>query len=107
MLLARRRYQILPDLAVPFRRLRMEERGEVDGLLETAQLLSELTARKLEKVAGKLTGKKVLMTVVEKPDLIGGVRLRIGNTMYDSSVATEIEELEKQLNRAAIPQSHT
>ena len=44
----------------------------------------------------------VSLTVQENPELIGGVRLRVGNTLFDGSVAAALEDLEKQLMRAQI-----
>ena len=103
MLLARRRQALLTCLQPAFRRLVMEAAGEVDGLLESAAPLSEDTLRAVTSTAAALSGKTVVLTVRENPDLIGGVRLRIGNTLYDSSVATAIEELERALMSAPIP----
>ena len=47
-------------------------------------------------------GKNVTLEVAVNPDLIGGVRLRLGNTLYDGSVATVLEELERALMEAPL-----
>ena len=41
--------------------------------------------------------KTAFLTVKINPDLIGGVRIRIGNTLYDGSVVSVIEDLERAL----------
>ena len=98
----RRREVVLAEIYADYRALVMEDRGELEGVLETSHALPELEFRDLEKLACDLTGKMVSLTVQENPELIGGVRLRVGNTLFDGSVATALEDLEKQLMRAQI-----
>jgi F-type H+-transporting ATPase subunit delta len=98
----RRREEILPDIYPDYRALKMEDRGELEGVVETAQPLPELEFRAVQRMAGELTGKQVTLVVRENPDLIGGVRLRVGNTLFDGSVAAALEDLEKQMLRAKI-----
>ena len=99
---SRRRCDVLPNLQIAFRRLVMQQRGEVDGLLETAHPPDEDSLRAIQATANKLTGKQVVLTVRENPELIGGVRLRVGNTLYDGSLLSAIEDLERRLMTARI-----
>ena len=103
VLLERRRERILLTVAPAFRALVLEARGEVEGVVETAKPLGPAAVEALATKAGAKIGKKVLLQVVEKPELIGGVRMRIGNTLFDSSVATAIDQLEQRLMAAPIP----
>lgn len=102
VLLARHRQELLPELPAAFQDLCMQHRGQVRGLLETAHPLSRGSLEALEATANALAGKTVVLSVTENPDLVGGVRLRVGNTLYDSSVATAIDELERRLMSAPI-----
>ena len=77
-------------------------RGKVVGVVETAKLIDEAGIKVLEAHAAKLTGKNVTLEVEFNSDLIGGVRLRLGNTLYDGSVATILEDLERSLMEAPI-----
>ena len=47
----------------------------------------------------KISGKKVLATVNVDPGLIGGVVAELEGRTYDSSLATRLEVLERQLSR--------
>ena len=98
----RRREEVLVEVYPEYRGLVMQERGQLDGVVETAQPLPEGELRRLEKLAGDLTGKQVSLDVRENPELIGGVRLHVGNTLFDGSVASALEDLEKQLMRAQV-----
>ena len=47
----------------------------------------------LEKRLDKLTGKKVEIEVVQDPQILGGIMIRVGNTMIDGSIAGRLKNL--------------
>jgi F-type H+-transporting ATPase subunit delta len=102
VVLRRRRQAILPDLSMAYKDLLRAARGKVVGVVETAKPIDEAGLRVLEARAAELTGKIVTLEVEVNPDLIGGVRLRLGNTLYDGSVATVLEDLERCLMEAPL-----
>ena len=60
--------------------------------VSTAAPLSEQLAEKIkEQLRGMIGGEPVLVPTV-KPELIGGVVLRVGDTVYDGSVAAQLAE---------------
>ena len=59
--------------------------------------VDEATTAMLEAVGGKTS-----LWVLEDPDLIGGLKLRIGDTVYDGTVAEELYRFSKNLNREPI-----
>ncbi len=102
VVLRRRREAILPDLSEAFAEMQREARGEVAGVVETARPLDDAGLAEVEARATVLAGKKVTLEVKVDEQLIGGVRIRIGNTLYDGSVATAIEDLHRCLMDAPI-----
>lgn len=98
----RRRLDVLKDLPEAFRALYMQERGEVEGVAESAHPLSadELTA--LTQLASRLSGKQVVLTAAHRPELLGGVRLIVGNVLYDGSLRAALTQLENQLQQSSI-----
>ena len=103
VILHRRRQEVLPDLWPGFEKLLHESRGIVTGVVETAKPMDTVQHKLLEKKMSQLVGKKsVSLFVKENPDLIGGVRVHVGNTLYDASVATALEQLERQLMEAQL-----
>ena len=44
-----------------------------------------------------MTGKQIKLDFNIDPNLIGGVVTRIGSTIYDSSVKTQLENLKEEL----------
>ncbi len=97
VILHRRREAILQDLWPAYQELVRDARGEVLGVVESARPMDTVLHKHVEKRASQLTGKKVSLSVRENPDLIGGVRIHVGNTLYDSSTASALEQLERQL----------
>ena len=45
----------------------------------------------------KVTGKQVKLDFLIDPEIIGGVVTRIGSTIYDGSVKTQLENLKEEL----------
>ena len=61
--------------------------------LDDAQL-SQITAA-LERVSGK----KVSVTRREDPDLLGGVVAKLGDTVYDGSLRTQLRTLRDEFTK--------
>ncbi|WP_309123234.1 F0F1 ATP synthase subunit delta [Paenibacillus sp.] len=62
-----------------------------------------LTAEQQQEIArkfGALTGKEVTVDTVVDASLLGGIRVRIGDTLYDGSLSTKLAEIEKSFNHA-------
>lgn len=98
----RRRLEVLFDLHPEFRALVMAARGEVEGVVESAHALGADEVASLEALAGRLSGKKVKLTVVTRADVLGGVRLRVGNVLYDGSLQSQLGQLAQKLAQAAV-----
>jgi len=98
----RRRLDVLFDVHPAFRALQMGAAGEVDGVVESAMALDDAELQALQALAGRLTGKKVQLSVAVRPELIGGVRLRLGNVLYDGSLRNSLDQLEQKLSQATI-----
>lgn len=68
---------------------------ELDAAL--VKKVDEATTKLLNTVGGKTS-----LWVLNDPALIGGLRLRIGDTVYDSTVLEELYHFEKSINRDPI-----
>lgn len=65
---------------------------------DIVQRVDEFATDMLNKVNGKIS-----LWVLEDPALIGGLKLRIGDTVYDCTVAEDLYRYEKSLWRVHIP----
>jgi F-type H+-transporting ATPase subunit delta len=48
---------------------------------------------------GERTGRRIALTRVVDPDIIGGIVLRVGNAILDASIRSRLEQLRKQVAR--------
>jgi F-type H+-transporting ATPase subunit delta len=76
----------------------LEERsGHVAAEVTSARELSADQKGELKSNLEKLTGKQVQLNFGIDENIIGGVVTRVGSTVYDGSVRTQLENLKEQL----------
>jgi F-type H+-transporting ATPase subunit delta len=76
----------------------LEERSGVVGAeVISARELADAQRNDLKANLEKLTGKQVKLGFTIDPSLIGGVVTRVGSTVYDGSVKTQLENLKQEL----------
>jgi F-type H+-transporting ATPase subunit delta len=76
----------------------LEERsGVVTAHVTSARELTDGEKAQLQTNLAKLTGRMVKLEFGIDKDLIGGVVTRIGSTVYDASVKTQLENLREEL----------
>lgn len=93
MLAVRNRLHLLPALIRELEALDREEKGIVQATVTVARPLSESEQRDIGDRLGRSTGKSVELSVTVEPAIIGGVVVRIGDEVIDSSVAGRLERL--------------
>lgn len=72
-------------------RLEIEKRSAV---IETATELAPDAARQLTENLKQKYGNDISMQFVTNPDLLGGMRIRVGNDVWDSSVRNRLQRLQ-------------
>jgi F-type H+-transporting ATPase subunit delta len=97
LLADRDRLAIVPDLLAVYRERLMEHQQVVRAEVTTAAPLPPERAAQIEQKLAALTGRTVNMKTSVDPTIIGGVVTRIGSTVYDGSVATQLAKLKEKL----------
>ena len=69
--------------------------------ISTAIALDEGEARKLGERIEESTGQKVELTTSVDPDILGGIVLRVGNSILDASIRNRLDNLRKTVARGA------
>jgi F-type H+-transporting ATPase subunit delta len=62
--------------------------------------LDEETVRHIGDRIGEQTGRKVQLSSSVEPDLLGGIVVRVGNSVIDASVRNRLEHLRRAVARA-------
>jgi len=97
MLADRDRLAILPDVAVGYRTRIMQHLNVVRAEVVTATPLPSDRVAALHAGLARATGRTVQLESRVDPSLIGGAVTRVGSTVYDGSVATQLQKLKQEL----------
>ena len=97
LLADRDRVVLLPDLADAYDERVLDYQKVIRGAVTTAVPLDAARLRALEDSLGRLTGRRVTLRPNVDPAIIGGVLAKLGSTVYDGSVATQLEKMKESL----------
>ena len=98
MLLAERdRFALLGDLVLAYREMLADRQNVVRAEVTSAEPLSSDRVAAIERRLAAITGKRVSMTTKVDTNIIGGVVARVGSTVYDASIATQLKKLRERL----------
>jgi F-type H+-transporting ATPase subunit delta len=98
VLIDHRRIGMLDDIARQFEVELDVQLGFTEMEVSSARTLSPGEKRELETRVEKMTGKKVRPHYAANPELLGGVMVRVGSTIYDGSVRGQLEKMRQELS---------
>ena len=102
LVLARNRRLFAVETVIKsFKALAAKERGEVEAEIISAHPLADAQTQELSDVLRQKLGKSPKLTVVIDPKLLGGLILRVGSQMIDTSLRTKLKNLEKAMKEAS------
>lgn len=96
-----RRLFALDGMCVAFRDLLAERRGEITAEVTTADELDASQRDRLEQELRVAMGSKVALETHVDRTLLGGMIVKVGSRMVDSSLRTKLQRLELSLKGAA------
>jgi len=89
------RLDCLRAIARSARKLLNTVRGRVEVIVETAYPLSNPVR---DRIVGRLTemlGQQVILSTAVNEDLLGGLVVRVGDTVYDASLASRLKKMQE------------
>jgi F-type H+-transporting ATPase subunit delta len=84
---------LLEAVSQAFLALRHERYGILRAKVETAHPLSVESRTRLKEALVTATGRNVVLTEVPCPELIGGVRVQVGDRIIDGSIAGRLRQI--------------
>jgi|AntRauTorcE11897_2_1112592.scaffolds.fasta_scaffold00265_3 F-type H+-transporting ATPase subunit delta len=96
LLSEKRRENLLEDICNGFIRLFNQHKGIIQVYITTAYDLGEAQQKELHTALVSSTGKKVEMHIALEPEIMGGIIVRIDDTVLDGSVKHKIRKLKNQ-----------
>jgi len=97
LLLAKRRIEILLEIDQEFQRRLRDFQNIASATAVTAIPLLPTEKQGIITTLESITGKKIELETMVDPSVLGGVLVRVGDTVYDSTVKSELERLRKVL----------
>lgn len=102
LMLERGRFAAVPELRQAYGALATVEEGVVDVEVVSAAELTPETEKKIAARVQEATGRRVQLARRVDPDILGGLVLRVGDMIVDSSVKARIRQLRRRLATAEV-----
>ena len=97
----RHRAPALPRIRRDFNSLWREEKQLLPVNVTSAVELDEQLVKGIGDRIQEQTGRQVELTSQVDPDVLGGLVVRVGNMVMDASVRSRLEQIRKQVTKAA------
>jgi F-type H+-transporting ATPase subunit delta len=98
---ANRRLFAVRDMIKAFRRLVASHKGEVTAEVTLAEKPSDAHLANIKNTLKSVTGKDVLVDVKVDPAIIGGLVVKLGSRMVDSSLRTKLNALKHAMKEVS------
>lgn len=92
-----RRTQLIPEILAMFQQVIRQRQGVAEAQISSAVELSAAQKKELAATLTKVTGKKIETKYSLDPALLGGAVVRIGDTIYDGSLRSRLNEMRSRL----------
>jgi len=100
VLTANRRLFAVADVSRAFRALVARFKGEATADVTVAEALSDKNLDSLKTALKSVTGKDVVLNVKVDPSIIGGLVVKLGSRMVDSSLRTKLNAIKHAMKEA-------
>ena len=97
MVIENGRLNALPEVATQFRALKNARSGSSDATVFSAFAIDADALANVSSALEKRFGRKLNLTVALQPELIGGIRVVVGDEVLDTSIKARLEHMKLAL----------
>ena len=97
VILEKGRIEQIEEVVTAYQRVLDDKAGVVAVDVASAHQLSSQEQKRLEDAMQKVTGKDVKLSYSVDEELIGGLRLQVGSTVYDGSILSSLDQLKSRM----------
>jgi F-type H+-transporting ATPase subunit delta len=101
LLIENHRMPVIFRIRQQYERLWEEENRMLPVEITSAVALDEKTTEDLGRTIGERAGRRVTLAAHVDPDILGGIIVRVGNSILDASIRNRLEQLRRQVAQAA------
>jgi F-type H+-transporting ATPase subunit delta len=98
LLIDKKRFDLLPMVSADLGKLVNEKNNVAKAHVRTARPMSADDQQKLKDKLKNFAGKTIELEVKEDPELIGGLIVRLGDWVLDSSLRGQLRKLKETIN---------
>jgi len=92
-----RRTQLIPEVIAAFHQVIRHRQGVAEAEVSSTIELSAGQKKEIAATLARLTGKKIETKYALDPALLGGAVVRIGDTIYDGSLRSRLNQMRARL----------
>ncbi len=97
LLIENHRMPVIFRVRHEYERLWDEENKTLPVEITSAIALDEQTTESLGRTIGERAGRKVTLAARVDPDILGGIIIRVGNSILDASIRNRLEQLRRHV----------
>jgi F-type H+-transporting ATPase subunit delta len=101
LLIEKHRMPVIFRIRQEYARLWDEENRTLPVEITSAIELDQATTESLGKTIGERAGRKVTLAARVDPDILGGIVVRVGNSILDASIRNRLEQLRRHVAQGA------
>ncbi len=101
LLIENHRMPVIFRIRHEYERLWDEENRTLPVEITSAIELDQATTESLGRTIGERAGRKVTLAARVDPDILGGIVVRVGNSILDASIRNRLEQLRRHVAQGA------
>ena len=95
--ISKRRFFFIEKILKDFLSICSNSRGEIQAELSAAKEMNQQEILEVKKELNINFGSKIKLNYKYDPSLIGGLILKVGSTMVDTSIKNKLQQIEKKM----------
>jgi F-type H+-transporting ATPase subunit delta len=101
LLIEKHRMPVIFRIRQQYERLWEEENRTLPVEVTSAVALDRETTESLGRTIGERAGRRVKLAAHVDPDILGGIVIRVGNSILDASIRNRLEQLRRHVAQGA------
>ena len=102
ILVRKGRVRLIDLIVTAYKRLLFDLENREEATILTARPLASGVADKIRSVLEQMTRKTIVTHTEVKPDVLGGVSVRIGGEIYDGTIRGSLDRMVKKMKEATV-----
>jgi F-type H+-transporting ATPase subunit delta len=99
LLVHNRRLAVVAEIRAQFEQLKLEDEGKLEARISSAFPMEDMQRDQVVKMLSSRFKRKINATVTVDPDLIGGIKVEVGDKVWDASVRGRLQTMAAALTK--------